>query len=94
MSAESLSGADGKCQYKLDENGQYMLSVSKEDFVPYAKELMLTKSGQKELIVPMLAQSSPAADNQLPAIQLLISGDCPCNKLNFVIYCPKSMTSL
>lgn len=82
---EGLTDAEGKSVYTTDGCGYYNLTVLREGYVSYVKDICISKNSLPEIVMPLI----PAVEETERAnIQLCLSGDAAAKGLAFIIYCP------
>lgn len=87
MNVENLTDKEGKTQYITDGNGYYTLTVSREGYIPYTKEMCISKTSLNNITIPLLPLGN---DLDSTVIEVFLSGDACANGMNFTIYCPIS----
>jgi len=90
MNVENLTDAEGKTEYKTSGSGYYTLTVSREGYVPYSKEMCISKTSSKDIVVPLIPLT-PEAERVF--VQVCLSSDTGANNLNFTVYCPLSTST-
>ncbi len=86
MNVEGLADATGKSVYTTDGCGYYTLSVSREGYVPYTKDLCISKTSLSEIVVPLIPHPG---DTERTTIQVCLSGDAAAKGMSFKVYCPQ-----
>jgi hypothetical protein len=87
MNVENLTNSEGKVEYKTSGLGYYTLAVSREGYVQYSKELCISKTSLKDIVVPLIPL---AKETDRSLVQVCLSGDTGVNNLSFTVYCPLS----
>jgi hypothetical protein len=88
MNVEGLTNQNGYCEYVTDGSGLYSLSVSRELYVSYTKELCFSKNSISDIVVPLIPMFDDLAEQT--KIYMCLSGDAACRGLAFDIFCPTS----
>ncbi len=70
--------------------GRYLLSVSREGFITYTKELCVCKQSLDEIVVPLLP-AVEESDTQAPLIRFFLSSDSGARQFSFSLLCPLSI---
>eukprot|EP00826_Nyctotherus_ovalis_P054316 TRINITY_DN7104_c0_g1_i7.p1 TRINITY_DN7104_c0_g1~~TRINITY_DN7104_c0_g1_i7.p1 ORF type:complete len:559 (-),score=139.57 TRINITY_DN7104_c0_g1_i7:123-1799(-) len=83
MNVENLTNGEGKTSYMTDNDGYYKLSVEREGYVSYTKDVCISKNSLKAVAVPLI----PVAVEGV-SVQLCLSGDDGVENLLFKVYCP------
>lgn len=88
MNVENLTNAEGKTSYVTDNNGFYKISVEREGYISYTKDMCISKNSLKNIAIPLIPV---VEENGKGGVQLCLSGDCGVENLLFKIYCPLSI---
>ncbi len=86
MNVEGLTNSEGKCEYTTDGRGDYTLHVSRDGYVPYVKDMCVSKNSLANIIVPLIPTVQAAPDRT--TVEICISGDAACKDLSLVLFCP------
>ena len=54
MNVENMTREEGKVEYKTEGRGYYKLAVSRGNYVPYTKELCVSKTSSTEITIPLI----------------------------------------
>ena len=90
MNVEGFTDKDGNFKYLLDGPGQYILTVSRDGYVSYVKEMCLSKQSVYDISVPAIPIVEDNDDKAV--IQIVLSGDCGSAGNSFYVYCPISIS--
>ena len=88
MNVENLSDEMGNNEYVTDGYNHYNLSVQRERYVSYVKEMCISKNSLNKIKIPLI-QTSPEIN--ITKVQICLSGDSGVPDLSFKIYCPQSI---
>ncbi len=87
MNVEALTTPEGQCEYTTDGCGNYMLNVSREDYVSYSKEVCVSRTSLDKIVVPLIPVVKEAEGDHT-TIQICLSGDSACKGMSLVLICP------
>ena len=87
MNVENLTNEEGKTEYITEGCGYYNLTVSREGYVEYDKQLCISKTSLANIVVPLI----PIQNSEKTNIQICLSGDSGIGELSFKVYCPISI---
>jgi len=86
LNVEALTDENGKSNYTTDGLGRYLLTVSREGYITYAKDLCFSKTSLTEITVPLIPI---VQESEKTNIQICLSADCTAKGMGFRIYCPQ-----
>ena len=88
LNVEGLTDPEGRSSYTTDGCGYYNLSVAREHYIPYTKEICVSKESLEEVVVPMIPL---VEEGEKTIIQICLSGDSAVKGLAFKLYCPQGI---
>jgi len=85
MNLEKLTNTEGKTNYTTDNNGYYKLSVKREGYISYTKDMCISKNSLRSIAVPLIPVPE---ENDKVNVQLCLSADSGVEDFTFRVYCP------
>ena len=83
MNVENVTDSEGKVMYKTDGCGYYKMQVSRDNYIPYTKELCISNKSSSDIVFPLIPLNKTG-------MQICLSGDSDIEELSLKVYCPNT----